>query len=148
MKYYRALKADDAVNCSILNITLMGKMGAGKTSLVHSIKEGYSVLVHPSDRTVVMDTLEMKHEDLLKFPDFEGHKIYEVTCPLFLKSTRQVVMIAVILLEYCENNHDELVAKWLTTAVSHMTRGTICIVTTQCDLCTPKEMQKMSCKGK
>ena len=42
MKYYRALKADDAVNCSMLNVTVMGKTNAGKSSLIHSVKEGTS----------------------------------------------------------------------------------------------------------
>ena len=141
MKYYRALKADDAVNCSIINVTLMGKTGAGKSSLIQSIKEGSSVLVQPSDRTVVVDTLEVKHEDvLLKITDFGGHDIYEITCPLFLKSTKQVAIVAVKLLEYGESNHDELVTKWLTTAASHMKSGSICIVATQCDLCTQDEV--------
>ena len=141
MKYYRALKADDAVNCSIINVTLMGKTGAGKSSLIQSIKEGSSVLVQPSDRTVVVDTLEVKHQDvLLKITDFGGHDIYEITCPLFLKSTKQVAIVAVKLLEYGESNHDELVTKWLTTAASHMKSGSICIVATQCDLCTQDEV--------
>ena len=141
MKYYRALKADEAINCSIINVTLMGKTGAGKSSLIQSIKEGYSVLVDSSDRTVVVDTLEVKHEDvLLKIADFGGHGIYEITCPLFLKSTRQVAIVAVKLLEYGESNHDELVTKWLTTAASHMKNGSICIVATQCDRCTQDEV--------
>ena len=143
MKYYRALKADDAVNCSIINVTLMGKTGAGKSSLIQSIKEGSSVLVDPSDRTVVVDTLEVKHEDvLLKITDFGGHDIYEITCPMFLKSTKQVAIIAVKVQEYNENKHDELVTKWLTTAVSHMKNGSACIVATQCDLCTEGEVQE------
>ena len=141
MKYYRVLKADDAVNCSILNVTIMAKTGAGKSSLIQSIKEGSSVLVHTSDRTVVVDTLEVKQEDvLLKIADFGGHDIYEITCPLFLKSTKQIAVIAVKLSEYNEKNHDEFVTKWLTSAVSHMKSGSICIVATQCDLCTQDEV--------
>ena len=143
MKYYRALTADNAVNCCMLNVTVMGKTGAGKSSLIHSIKEGSSVLIHPSDRTVVVDTLEVKQEDvLLKIADFGGHGIYEMTCPLFLKSTKQVAIIAIKLSEYTESNHDELVTKWLTTAVSHMKSGSICIVATQCDLCAEGEVEK------
>ena len=143
LKYYKALKAKDAVNCSIINVTLMGKTGAGKSSLIQSIKEGYSVLVDPADRTVVVDTLEVKHRDvILKITDFGGHDIYEITCPLFLKSTKQVAIIAVKVQEYNENKHDELVTKWLTTAVSHMKNGSVCIVATQCDLCTEHEVQE------
>ena len=142
-KYYIALRADDAVNCSILNVTVMGKTGAGKSSLIQSIKAGSSVLVDPSDRTVVVDTLEVKNKDvLLKITDFGGHDIYEMTCPLFLKSTKQVAIVAVKLSDYNESNHDELVTKWLTTAVSHMTSGRICIVATQCDLCTEGEVEE------
>ena len=143
MKYYRALKADDTVNCSILNVTVMGKTGAGKSSLIHSIKEGFSVLINPSDRTVVVDQLEVKHEDiLLKIADFGGHEIYEMTCPLFLKSTKQAAIVAVKLSEYNENSHNQLVTKWLTTTVSNMKRGSICIVATQCDLCTEEEVKE------
>ena len=143
MKYYRALKADEAINCSIINVTLMGKTGAGKSSLIQSIKEGSSVLVDTSDRTVVVDMLEVKQEDvLLKIADFGGHDIYEMTCPLFLKSTKQVAIVAVKLFEYNENNHDELVKKWLTTAVSHMKSGSVGIVSTQCDLCTEGEVEE------
>ena len=80
----------------ILNATLMGKTGAGKSSLIHSIKEESSVLIDPSDRTMVVDTLQVKQEDvLLKIADFGGHDIYEMTCPLFLKSTKQVAIVAV-----------------------------------------------------
>ena len=78
MEYYRALRVGNAFNCSILNVTLMGKTGAGKSSLIHSIKEESSVLIDPSDRTVVVDTIEVKQEDvLLKIADFGGHDIYE-----------------------------------------------------------------------
>ena len=141
MKYYRALNADKAVNCSILNVTVMGKTGAGKSSLIQSIKEGSSVLVDPSDRTVVVDMLEVKQKDvLLKITDFGGHDIYVITCPLFLKSMKQVAIVAVKLSEYNESNHSELVTKWLTTAASHMKSGSICIVATQCDLCTQYEV--------
>ena len=143
MKYYRALKADDAVNSSILNVSVIGKTGAGKSSLIHSIKEGSSVLDNPSDSTVVVDTLEVKQEDiLLKITDFGGQDIYEMTYPLFLKSTKQVAIVAVKLSEYNENNHSKIVTKWLTTAASHMKSGSIYIVATQCDLCPPNEMKK------
>ena len=112
MKYYRALRAENAVNCSVLNVTLLGKTGTGKSSLVQSIKEGSSVLINPLDRTVVVDILEVKHKDvLLKIADFGGHDIYEMTCPLFLKSTKQVAIIAVKVQEYNESNHNELVNK-------------------------------------
>ena len=142
-KYYRALNADAAVNCIILNVTVMGVTGAGKSSLVHSIKEGSSVLIDPSDRTVVVDTLEVKQKDvLLKITDFGGHDIYEMTCPLFMKSTKQVAIVAVKLSEYTESNHSQLVTKWLTTAVSHMKSGNIFIVATQCDLCPKDEITK------
>ena len=149
LRYYRVLNADNAVNCSMLNVTVMGKTGVGKSSLIHSIKEGTSVMVDPSDRTVVVDTLEVKYEDvLLKIADFGGHDIYEITCPLFLKTTKQVAIVAVKLSEYTEINHDELVTKWLTTAVSNMKRGSICIVATQCDLCTKDEVREKKRKLK
>ena len=47
MKYYRALKADDAVNCYMLNVTVVGKTAAG---FVHSIKEGSSVLIEGHEK--------------------------------------------------------------------------------------------------
>ena len=151
MEYYRALRVGNVFNCSILNVTLMGKTGAGKSSLIHSIKEGSSVLIDPAARTVVVDTLEVKQEDvLLKIADFGGHDIYEMTCPLFLKSTKQVAVVAVKLSEYNESKHDKLVTKWLTTAASHMKSGSICIVATQCDLCTENEINEKleTLKGK
>ena len=143
MKYYKALRVSHAVNCSILNVAVMGKTGAGKSSLVHSIKEGASVLMNPSDRTVVVDTLEVMDKSLLlKIADFGGHDIYEITCPLFLKSTKQAAVVAVKLQEYSGKNHDKLVTKWLKTVVSHMISGSICVVATQCDLCTESELQE------
>ena len=142
MRYYRALKADDAVNCSMLNVAVMGKTNAGKSSLIHSMKERASVLVDPSDRTVVVDTVEVKHENaLLKFVDFGGHDVYQITYPLFLKSAKQAAIMVVKLSEYTESNQNELVTKWLATAVSNMKSGSICIVATQCDLCSEQEVK-------
>ena len=109
--------------------------------MIHTLKEGASYLVDPSDRTVVVDTVEVKDVDvLLQVTDFGGHDIYELTCPLFLKSRHQATFVAVKLSEYNEDTHDELVTKWLSTAMAHMSSGRLYIVATQSDLCSDEEI--------
>ena len=133
--YYRSLKSSSIVGCNIQSVQILGKTGAGKSSLIHTLKEGASYLVDPSDRTVVVDTVEVKDVDvLLQVTDFGGHDIYELTCPLFLKSRHQATFVAVKLSEYNEDTHDELVTKWLSTAMTHMSSGRLYIVATQSDL--------------
>ena len=145
-KYYRALESDEAVNCSMLNVTVIGKTGTGKSSLIHSMNKGHSVPIRPSEKTIPVDTFRMKCKDVcLKFIDLRRHDIYGMTCRLFLKSTRQETIIVVKLPEYSESSHNDHVTKWLETAVSHMKSGKICIVATQCDLCCKEEVKaKMS----
>ena len=140
--YYRSLKSSSMVGCNILSVQILGKTGAGKSSLIHTLKEGASSLVDPSDRTVVVDTVEVKDADvLLQVTDFGGHDIYELTCPLFLKSRHQATFVAVKLSDYNEDTHDELVTKWLSTAVAHMSSGRLYIAATQSDLCSDEEIR-------
>ena len=78
---------------------------------MHTIKHQSPMLVNASDKTVIVDTLELgKYDLLLQVTDFGGHDIYEITCPLFLKSSR-LAIVAVKLSEYCSDNHADLVTK-------------------------------------
>ena len=80
----------------------------------------------------------------MQLTDFGGHDIYELTCPLFMKSRYQTTFIAVKPSEYSEEAHDKLVTKWLSTALRHMNSGQIHIVVTQVDLCEEEVTSKMS----
>ena len=148
-EYINAIRASSLVKCSVLSVQILGKTSAGKSSLIHTLKKGESHLVDPTDRTVVVDTVEVKQEEaLIQFTDFGGHDIYELTCSLFMKSRHQTTFIAVKLSEYSEETHDELVTKWLSTALTHMNGGQIHIVVTQVDLCEEEEVtSKMSILG-
>ena len=59
------LQVSYLVKCSVLSVQILGKMSAGKSSLIHTIMEGESHLVDPTDRTVVVDTVEVKQENAL-----------------------------------------------------------------------------------
>ena len=143
LEYYNSVRASSIVKQSLLSVQVLGKTGAGKSSLIRTLKEGRPHLVEAADRTVVADTVEIQHDNtLLQITDFGGHDIYELTCPLFLRASNSTTFIAVKLSEYCEENHDELVTKWLATALTHMRNGHVCIVATQVDLCDEDEAQR------
>ena len=144
LEYYNSVKASSIVKQSLLSVQVLGKTGAGKSSLIRTLKEGKPHLVEAADRTVVADTVEIQHDNtLLQVTDFGGHDIYELTCPLFLRASNNITFIAVKLCEYCEENHDELVTKWLATALTSMKNGNVCIAATQVDLCDEDKAQRM-----
>ena len=144
LEYYNSVKASSIVKQSLLSVQVLGKTGAGKSSLIRTLKEGKPHLVDAADRTVVADTVEIQHDNtLLQVTDFGGHDIYELTCPLFLRASNNITFIAVKLWEYCEENHDELVTKWLATALTHMKNGHVCIAATKGDLCDDDKAQRM-----
>ena len=144
LEYCNSVKASSIVKQSLLSVQVLGKTGAGKSSLIRTLKEGKPHLVDAADRTVVADTVEIQHDNtLLQITDFGGHDIYELTCPLFLRASNNITFIAVKLSEYCEENHDELVTKWLATALTHMKNGHVCIAATQVDLCDEDKAQRM-----
>ena len=144
LEYYNSVRASSIVKQSLLSVQVLGKTGAGKSSLIRTLKEGKPHLVDTADRTVVADTVEIQHDNtLLQVTDFGGHDIYELTCPLFLRASNSITFIAVKLWEYCEENHDELVTKWLATALTHMKNGHVCIAATQVDLCDEDKAHRM-----
>ena len=145
MDYYHAAHVSNLVNCHLLSVHILGNTEAGKTSLVRTMKEGKSHLTDIEDRTVVVDTVQMKTgQFLLQITDFGGHDIYELTCPLFLRSANETTIIAVKLPEYSDETHDKAVTSWLSTAVSHMRgqEGSIGIVATQADLLEEDEVEE------
>ncbi len=117
------------------NVTVLGCTAAGKTSLIRTLKARESRLTQPEERTVVLENILLKLEDVqFQIIDFGGHSVYELTCPLFLQSNTQICLVVVNSTEYTNERHDDLVTKWLKMALSHMTEGHVAIVLAQCDL--------------
>ena len=58
-----------------------------------------------------------------------------------MKSRHQATFVAVKLSDYNEDTHDELVTKWLSTAMEHMSSGRLYIAATQSDLCSDEEIR-------
>ena len=80
LEYYKSLHLSTVSYCILLSIQVLGKTGSGKTSLIHSLKQGKPQLVDALGRTAVVDVVEVKQDDvLLKITDFGGHDIYELT---------------------------------------------------------------------
>ncbi len=143
--YFIELNIAMAIKSSIQCVHILGELGAGKSSLIHSIKEGKSILIPPEDRTIVVDTVRIQRDNVMfNINDFGGHEIYELTCPLFLRRDNQLVLIAVDLAEYCEARHDDLVTKWIATSLAHLRSGTIAVVATKQDLC--QEQVQIKCQ--
>ncbi len=139
--YYAELRVAMAIKSSIQSVHILGELGAGKSSLIHSIKYGKSILMPPEDRTIIVDTVRIQKENVMfNINDFGGHEIYELTCPLFLRRDHQLVLIAVDMDAYSEANHDDLVTKWISTSLAHLRSGMIAVVATKQDLC-PDEVQ-------
>ena len=146
VQYFNSLKISSIVECKLLSVQVLGKTGSGKSSLIKTLEKNESRLVDPADRTIVADKVEIKErvegdQILLQITDFGGHDIYELTCPLFLRASNVTTLVAIELNEYCEEKHDILVTKWLSTALAHMRTGHICVLGTQVDLCPKEEVE-------
>ena len=100
-------------------LVFLGAIGAGKTSLLHTLKENKSKLTSLKSRTVILDrdVLDLGHGITIATLDFGGDSIYELEYPLFLRGQNIIALILVDFSIYNETNHDELVTKWLYNCV-------------------------------
>ena len=143
VEYYREIVFSDAKNTGIHTINVLGKFGAGKTSLIRTIQNQQSTLVAEDERTVVVDRIKIRRGDNVFFVnDFGGHDIYELTSSLFLRKDNQFVLVVVNLNKYSREKHDELVTRWLSGGIAHMRSGKIAVVATNQDLCSEEEVDE------
>ena len=74
---------------------LLGPTTAGKSSMMKSLIEGKSILVHIDDRTQVADikTWEITAEDSIQMFDHGGHDIYMITSPMFIVPNSFIMLV-------------------------------------------------------
>ena len=129
-KYFSDLKIDQDSNPRLIPVTVIGKSGAGKTSLVRSIQQDKRVLtVRDPDNekldeaTRVFNVCEatVSNSSKLIFADFGGHRVYHLTYQLTFKT--QCVPLLVIDISEFDRRADrdgpesacrELCIEWLS----------------------------------
>ena len=129
-KYFSDLKRDKDSNPCLIPVTVIGKSGAGKTSLVRSIQQSKRVLTirNPDDdkldeATRVFNVCEatVSNSSKLIFADFGGHHVYHLTYQLTFK-TQCVPLLVIDISEFDrladrdgpESACRELCTEWLS----------------------------------
>ena len=136
LQYYKDLTLRGATNYHLQSMVLLGNTMAGKTSILKTIELDDRYLAPEFERTVLVENAVIREGSIqLNVADFGGHHIYEMTCPLFLRAGEQLVIICVDLSQHTIEQHDDMVTKWIHTALSSMQSGRIIIAATKTDQC-------------
>ena len=100
-------------------LMFLGSPEAGKTSLKRTLEHNSPKVTLESDRTVILERTVIKLSEGISIAalDFGGHDIYELEYPIFLRGQNIIALIVVDLTTYNQNNHNELVTKWLHNCV-------------------------------
>ena len=172
MEQYLRCKRDNESVYNQVNLVILGNIASGKTRLLRDLKDGFSsAFENPYARendfwsydsydaphvTVAVHSTRLackpeKHFVLnknvnLNFTDFDGQDFYELTCPLYLNTSNQLVLIAVNLNEYTAEKHHDMVTRWISLATSHIKGGEIIIVGTKAYLCSDARKEPYSLK--
>ena len=141
--FYKEDRVSSMAAQSLCSVNLIGSRGAGKSSLVQTIMNGKGILETSLHGTVVIDNFNWTvNETLFHINDFSGHELFDIMCPIWLGKNNQLVLIVVNMDEYTNENHDELVTKWLDVCSGHINSGKVAIIATQSDLCQDGEIEK------
>ena len=120
----------------------LGPTTAGKSSIMKSLIEGKSVLVHIDDRTQVADiqTWEITPQDSIQLFDHGGHDIYKITSPIFIVPNGTVALVHDIN-KVGENRVDDITAI-LQHALAYHPENQVHLVLTHTDVVSTDDAQK------
>ena len=139
-EYYCSTMLTSKQSCSFMNVQVLGEMGSGKTSLIQTMKNDQPSLVNSEEPVYSIGTVKLMAGDaLLQIYDYAGDDIYDLAYHMFIKSTKQIVILAVNLPEYSEAAHDRMVTRWLSSISTSSADYTIIVACTQVDRCTDEE---------
>ena len=121
---------------------LLGPTTAGKSSIMKSLIEGKSILVHIDDRTQVADfqTWEITPQDSIQLFDHGGHDIYRITSPIFIVPNGTVALVHDIS-KVGENRVDDTTAI-LQHALAYHPENQVHLVLTHTDVVSTDDAQK------
>ena len=127
---------------STFSLMLLGPTTAGKSSIMKSLMEGKSVLVHIDDRTQVADiqTWEITPQDSIQLFDHGGHDIYRITSPIFIVPNGTVALVHDIS-KVGENRVDDTTAI-LQHALAYHPENQVHLVLTHTDVVSTVDAQK------
>ena len=143
-EHYCSMKLTSKQNCRFVNVQVLGETGSGKTSLIQTMKNEHPKLVDSSESdSDSVGTIKLKADDvLMQIYDYAADAIYDLAYHMFIKSTTQVVVLAVNLPEYSKEKHDTAVTKWLSNIFTTSADCTVVVAGTRADLCTDEEIKR------
>ena len=106
--------------CTAQNVLmLLGPPETGKTSLLDTMRAGRPCTTETDNRTVVLEqgVLNLEKNVSIRTCDFGGHDIYELEYPIFLRGQNIIALIVIDVEKYDENQHDQLVTRWLENCI-------------------------------
>ena len=106
--------------CTAQNVLmLLGPPETGKTSLLDTMRAGRPCTTEADDRTVILEqgVLNLEKNVSIRTCDFGGHDIYELEYPIFLRGQNIIALIVIDVEKYDENQHDQLVTRWLENCI-------------------------------
>ena len=143
-EYYCSMKLTSKQNCRFVNVQALGQKGSGKTSLVQTMKNEKPSLEDSSESiSDSVGTVKLMADDaLVQIYDYAADAIYDLAFHMFVKSTTQIVVLAVNLPEYSKEKHDIAVTRWLSSIFTTSIDCTVIVAGTQADLCTDEEIKR------
>ena len=113
------VKFDMLKNTTKNTLVLLGKPEAGKTSLVTTLREGFTSFTTEYQRTIILErsNLPLAKNVTISTYDFGAQDIYELEYPMFLRGRNIIALIVFDVSRYKVETHDENVGRWLNNCV-------------------------------
>ena len=130
--------------CTAQNVLmLLGRPEAGKTSLLDTMRASRACTTGTADRTVVLEqgVLNLDKNLSIRTYDFGGHDIYELEYPIFLRGQNIIALIVIDVENYDENQHDQLVTRWLENCIL-CADCKIIFVLSKCENVSPESLEE------
>ncbi|XP_077989967.1 malignant fibrous histiocytoma-amplified sequence 1 homolog [Glandiceps talaboti] len=141
--YEKACASGKPMDEPCQKVIILGKTGAGKTSLIRTMLHGKSMLTDEVEgRTHCVEILTWSPGNGVRFDvyDFGGHKVYDITHHFFLTS-HSLNLLVVNLKTYQSSEFNDTIGRWLYILQSRVPGAMVCVLGTHIDQCSEEDIK-------